>query len=159
MNRFVSSLGTIFEWATNDLSLKLNVLKEHERLDPVNYHSIQSMITYEVESGRILSRDTPFFLPSGKPLPNGSRTLLRLHRALAFISAFLSEMRTAPDDASSASIAWAAYSATMARFHLWPVRYTYDIIMKVRFDTICLFFSQNSCCSQVDSSKSTRSYQ
>jgi hypothetical protein len=102
----------------------LNVLKEHERLDPVNYHSIQSMISYEIESGRIQTRDTPLFLPSGKPLPNGSRTLLRLHRALAFIGAFLSEMRNAPDDASSASIAWNAYSATMARFHLWPVRYT-----------------------------------
>ncbi|CAF1582971.1 unnamed protein product [Adineta ricciae] len=128
---FVSSLGTIFEWATNDLSLKLNVLKEHERLDPVNYHSIQSMIAYEVESGRVLSRDTPVFLPSGKPLPNGSRTLLRLHRALAFISAFLSEMRTASDDASSASIAWSAYSATMARFHSWPVRYTIHAALKL----------------------------
>jgi hypothetical protein len=82
------------------------------------------MLLYEIESGRIRTRDTSLFLPSGKPLPNGCRTLLRLHRALAFISVFLSEMRTAPNDASSASIAWSAYSATLARFHLWPVRYT-----------------------------------
>lgn len=94
------------------------------RLDPVNYHTIQSMIAYEIESGRVQNRDTSALLPSGKPLPNGCRTLLRLHRALAFIAAFLSEMRNAPDDASSATIAWNAYSATMARFHLWPVRYT-----------------------------------
>ena len=57
-----------------------------------------------------------YYFRSGKPLPNGCRTLLRLHRALAFISAFLNEMRTAPDDASSASIASNAYSATLARF-------------------------------------------
>lgn len=121
---FVASLGSVFEWAIKDLTNKLLVLKEHQRLDPINYRSIQSMISYEVESGRVKTRDTPMFLPTGKPLPNGCRTLLRLHRALAFISSFLTEMRTAPDDASSASIAWNAYSTTMARFHSWPVRHT-----------------------------------
>lgn len=121
---FVASLGSVFEWAIKDLANKLLVLKEHQRLDPVNYHSIQSMIDYEVQSGRVKSRDTSIVLPNGKPLPNGCRTLLRLHRALAFISSFLTEMRVAPDDASSATIAWNAYSATMAKFHSWPVRHT-----------------------------------
>ena len=41
---FVASLGTVFEWATKDLSNKLVIFKEHQRLDPVNYQSIQSMI-------------------------------------------------------------------------------------------------------------------
>ena len=121
---FVSSLGAVFEWATRDLAFKLVILKEHQRLDPVHYRSIQSMIDYEIESGRVLNKDTAFFIQPGKPLPNGCRTLLRLHRALSFISAFLSEMRSAPDDASSASIAWNAYSLTMAKFHSWPVRHT-----------------------------------
>jgi hypothetical protein len=129
---FVASLGAVFEWATKDLSNKLVIFKEHQRLDPVNYQSIQSMILYEIESGRIQSRDTSLLLPNGKPLPNGCRTLLRLHRALAFIAAFLSKMRTAPDDASSASIAWNAYSATLARFHLWPVRYTYEDFLSIK---------------------------
>jgi len=83
------------------------------------------MIKYEIESGRVLTKDTSLFIQPGKPLPNGCRTLLRLHRALAFISAFLSEMRLASDDASSASIAWNAYSVTLAKFHSWPVRHTY----------------------------------
>jgi hypothetical protein len=82
------------------------------------------MISYEVKSGRLKTKDTSLFIEPGKPLPNGSRTLLRLHRALAFIAAFLSKMRTAPDDASSAKIAWNAYLATLARFHSWPVRHT-----------------------------------
>ncbi|CAF1176881.1 unnamed protein product [Rotaria sordida] len=128
---FVCSLGTIFEWATRDLSGKLMILREHLRLDPINYESIQSMIVYEIESGRIQSRDTEIFIQPGKPLHNGCRTLLRLHRALAFLSAFLSQMRTAPDDASSATIACNAYSATMAQFHSWPVKYTIMAAIKL----------------------------
>ncbi len=123
---FVASLGTVFEWATRDLSFKLLILKEHQRLDPINYETIQSMILYEIKSGRVQTKDTSLFIEPGKPLPNGCRTLLRLHRALAFISAFLSEMRTAPNDASSATIAWNAYSATLGRFHSWPVKHTYE---------------------------------
>jgi hypothetical protein len=124
---FVSSLGAVFEWAIKDLNQKLIILTEHQNLDPVNYHSIQSMIDYEVKIERVKTKETTLLLPSGKPLPNGCRTLLRLHRALAFISSFLSEMRLAPDDASSASIAWNAYSSTLGQFHTWPVRYTYDL--------------------------------
>jgi len=121
---FVASLGTVFEWAIKDLNNKLIILTEHQKLDPINYHSIQSMIDYEVNSERVRTKDTTLVLPSGKPLPNGCRTLLRLHRALAFISSFLSQMSMAPDDASSASIAWNAYSATLGHFHSWPVKHT-----------------------------------
>lgn len=128
---FVASLGAVFEWATRDLSLKLVVLRDHIGYDAMNYHSIQSMITYEIESGRILSKDTDLPTSSGKPLPNGCRTLLRLHRALAFIAAFLTEMRTASNDASSATIAWNAYSITMARFHSWPVKHTVRAALKL----------------------------
>lgn len=117
-------MGSVFEWATKDLSNKLAILREHQRLDPVNYETIQSMIAYEIESGRIQSRDTNVFIQPGKPLQNGCRTLLRLHRALAFLSAFLNEMRHASEDASSSTIACNAYTATMAQFHSWPIRYT-----------------------------------
>jgi hypothetical protein len=123
---FVASLGAVFEWAIKDLNNKLIILKEHQHIDPINYQSIQSMIDYEVKSERVNTKDTTKFLPSGKPLPNGCRTLLRLHRALAFISSFLSQMRLASDDASSASIAWNAYSSTLGQFHAWPVRHTYE---------------------------------
>jgi len=128
---FVASLGTIFEWATRDLSFKLLILKEHQHLDPINYESIQSMISYEIESGRVLTKDTSLFIQHDKRLPNGCRTLLRLHRALAFISAFLSEMRLAPDDSSSASIAWNAYLPTLGRFHSWPVKHTVRVAIKL----------------------------
>ncbi|CAM4760957.1 unnamed protein product [Rotaria magnacalcarata] len=67
---FVCSLGAVFEWATKDLSNKLIVLKEHQRFDPMNYETIQSMILYEIESGRIQSRDTTLFSQTGKPLQN-----------------------------------------------------------------------------------------
>jgi hypothetical protein len=97
------------------------------------------MIDYEVKTERVRTKDTTLFLPSGKPLPNGCRTLLRLHRALAFISSFLSQMRIAPDDASSASIAWNAYSATLGHFHSWPVRHTYEQFILSNF-YIMFFF-------------------
>jgi hypothetical protein len=84
------------------------------------------MVDYEVKSGRVKSKETTLFIQPGKPLPNGCRTLLRLHRALSFISSFLSQMRIASDDASSASIAWNAYSSTLGHFHSWPVRHTYE---------------------------------
>jgi hypothetical protein len=90
------------------------------------------MISHEIESGRIQTKDTSLFIQPGKPLPNGCRTLLRLHRALDFISAFLTEMRTAPDDASSATIAWNAYTATLGRFHAWPVKHTYEKIFSMK---------------------------
>lgn len=121
---FVASLGAVFEWTIKDLNHKLIILKEHQRLDPVNYHSIQSMIDYEVRSGRVQSKETSIMLAPGKPLFNGCRTLLRLHRALGFISSFLNQMRIATDDASSASIAWNAYSTTLGQFNSWPVRHT-----------------------------------
>ncbi|CAF0830281.1 unnamed protein product [Rotaria sordida] len=121
---FVCSLGPVFEWAIKDLNNKLIILKEYQHIDPINYESIQSMIDYEVKIERIKTRETTIHTKSGKTLPNGCRTLLRLHRALAFISSFLSEMRTASDDASSASIAWNAYSSTLGNFHSWPVRQT-----------------------------------
>lgn len=121
---FVASLGAVFEWAIKDLNQKLIILREHQRLDPIHYHSIQSMVEYEVQSGRVQHKETSIMISSGKPLHNGCRTLLRLHRALAFISSFLSEMRVATDEASSASIAWNAYSSTLGQFHSWPVRHT-----------------------------------
>lgn len=130
---FVASLGTIFQWAIRDLSNKLLVLKEHLRVDPVNYRTIQSMIEFEVKSGRTKNRDTSMLLPDGKALPNGSRTLLRLHRALAFISLFLSQMRIAPDDASSADIACNCYSMTMARYHTWIAKKTYVSLINIFF--------------------------
>lgn len=122
---FVASLGAVFEWAIKDLSQKLVILQEYQHIDPVNYDSIQSMIDFEVKSERIKTRDTNIQLKSGKYLPNGCRTLLRLHRALGFIATFLSQMRTAPEDSSSATIAWNAYSATLGHFHSWAVRHTY----------------------------------
>jgi hypothetical protein len=132
---FVASLGTVFGWAIKDLNNKLTILTEYQNIDPINYYSIQSMIDYEVKTERIKTKDTTIILSSGKPLPNGCRTLLRLHRSLAFISSFLSQMRSAQDDASSASIAWNAYSSTLGHFHSWPIRHTYEYkTFKVLFE-------------------------
>ena len=129
---FIASLGPVFEWVIKDINNKLIILDEHQCLDPVNYESIQSMIDYEVKTQRIRNKETTVRFKSGKLLPNGCRTLLRLHRSLGFISSFLNQIRIAPDDASSASIAWNAYSSTLGHYHSWPVKHTYEDLILLR---------------------------
>ena len=53
---------------------------------------------------------------------SASRTLLRLHRALAFITALVQGMAVAPEADSSTTVASAAYSETLSRHHAWLIR-------------------------------------
>ena len=53
---------------------------------------------------------------------SGSRTLLRLHRALAFTSSFMRKLSTATDGDASGTLASEAYSSTLANFHPWLIR-------------------------------------
>lgn len=68
-------------------------------------------------------------LPSNWPdhsLPNGSRTLLRLHRALAFITRLFGDMAATPSPAgkeeSFSTVTARAYDETLAGYHTWIVR-------------------------------------
>lgn len=54
--------------------------------------------------------------------PSGARTLLRLHRALEFISQFLHEVTKIEDDASTTPSARNAYGRTLSKFHPWYIR-------------------------------------
>ena len=55
-------------------------------------------------------------------LPSGSRTLLRLHRALEFISLFLTKLQTVSDDERLTGVATEAYDTTLSKYHLWIIR-------------------------------------
>ncbi|CAF1010606.1 unnamed protein product [Didymodactylos carnosus] len=132
---FVSSLGVVFDFATKDLRNKLLILEEHLKIDPTNYETIQKMVDYEVRTGRCRTKELLTKMEAGKPLPNGCRTLLRLHRALGFIKLFLSEMRLAPTDASSAKIAWNAYTSTLGRYHAWIIQQTIHAAIKLTIPT------------------------
>ena len=56
--------------------------------------------------------------------PSGSRTLLRLHRALEYIIAFLHKLddMQGPDLCSVQSVE--AYEATLMKYHPWVVQVT-----------------------------------
>ena len=78
------------------------------------------MIRYEVEYGLTTFRGR---------VPSGSRTLLRLQRALEFILRFIDEMSMSEDDAKSSEIAQNVYKRTLANHHPWLVQKMAGLVM------------------------------
>ena len=54
--------------------------------------------------------------------PSGSRTLLRLHRALEYIVAFLANMEDLEDEAYLSTVSREAYEKTLMKYHPWIVQ-------------------------------------
>ena len=54
--------------------------------------------------------------------PSGSRTLLRLHRALEYIIAFLHKLDDIQDSDLCSVISVEAYEATLMKYHPWVVQ-------------------------------------
>ena len=52
----------------------------------------------------------------------GSRTLLRLHRALEFITLFLRQIQNSADDTKLGDIGSTAYLLTLSKHHTWIIR-------------------------------------
>lgn len=55
-------------------------------------------------------------------LARGSRTLLRLHRALEFLAMFVEQVCKSDDTASVAEILRNSYTQTLAKHHSWLIR-------------------------------------
>ncbi|XP_071116231.1 ceramide-1-phosphate transfer protein-like [Haliotis cracherodii] len=112
--RFFKLTGALFGFVARDLEDKIRMLNEHLTADEVHYISVQSMIQYEVD------HDLTKVIKGN--LKSGSRTLLRLHRALEFILAFMSRLRTGDENEKSSVIASEIYNQTLARFNIWILR-------------------------------------
>ncbi|XP_046370512.2 ceramide-1-phosphate transfer protein-like [Haliotis rufescens] len=112
--RFFKLTGALFGFVARDLEDKIRMLNEHLTADEVHYVSVQSMIQYEVD------HDLTKVIKGN--LKSGSRTLLRLHRALEFILAFMSRLRTGDENEKSSVIASEIYNQTLARFNIWILR-------------------------------------
>jgi hypothetical protein len=115
-HRFFHSLGTIFLFVTSDLETKIGLLQgyrdtEKNGCNPA-YLTIQSAIEYETKEN--LLRDTK--------RQSGARTILRLHRALEFLSSLMLNLSKLSDDAETAPAARDAYSDTLAKNHPWTIR-------------------------------------
>ena len=69
------------------------------------------MVNYEITNNLTNAR-----VNNGKT-PSGSRTLLRLHRALEFILGFMREMHTLKQNEGMRRIASDAYKSTLSKYH------------------------------------------
>lgn len=93
---------------------KLEILKQHRKSDVgPHYITVQSMVNYEVSNNITTTKNTP---------PSGSRTLLRLHRALQFIILFMERLPTTEDHERLSHVASASYNETLAKYHGWFIR-------------------------------------
>lgn len=111
---FFDMLGTVFGFITSDVREKIGILQEHRRSESGDkYVIVQSMFEFEIAND-LTQKKTP-------PL-SGSRTLLRLHRALAFTMLFMKKLSESSDNDSSSSMASDAYNQSLANFHPWLIR-------------------------------------
>ena len=77
------------------------------------------MLNYEVEKK----------ITDNKKKASGSRTLLRLHRALEFIAALLLKIKETDNSKKFSNEAQKAYEATLAQHHPWLVKKGVGIAM------------------------------
>ncbi|CAL1532621.1 unnamed protein product [Lymnaea stagnalis] len=112
--------GTIFSFVTSDVEEKIVILRKYRKSEQANkYESIQSMLHFEV------SQD----LTKNKERPSGARTLLRLHRALEFISAFLLKLKESDNNVRFSTAATKAYDDTLAKHHPWLIKKAVHVAM------------------------------
>lgn len=111
---FFDMLGTVFGFITSDVREKIGILQEHRRSQSGDkYVIVQSMFEFEIANDLTQKKTQPL---------SGSRTLLRLHRALAFTMLFMKKLSESSDSDSSSSMASDAYSQSLANFHPWLIR-------------------------------------
>ena len=103
-------------FVTSDLETKIGLLQNYRDAEKGGcnpaYLTIQSTIEYETKEN--LLRDTK--------RQSGARTILRLHRALEFLSSLMLNLSRLTDENETAPAARDAYSNTLAKHHPWTIR-------------------------------------
>ena len=80
-------------------------------MDTTHYEQVGSMMNFEI--GRNKNKKKQLF---------GSRTLLRLHRALDFTKQFLKELVEMEESGKISTMAVDVYKRTLANFHPWLIQ-------------------------------------
>ena len=104
-------LGMIFSFVESDVKDKREILRKLHADDSENYLTVKSMINFEI-------------VPEGKPKNNGSRTLLRLHRALEFIILFVQDIHKSTPESNISELFRISYDKSLAQYHGWFIRKT-----------------------------------
>lgn len=106
-------MGSVFSFVNSDVVEKIGILREYRKSEEAaDYESFEKMIRYEV------ANDTT----NNKKKASGSRTLLRLHRALEFTSRLMHDIRVAEEHDKMSHITKVAYDETLAKHHPWLIR-------------------------------------
>ncbi|XP_002160351.1 ceramide-1-phosphate transfer protein [Hydra vulgaris] len=110
---FFLVLGTVFKFIASDVREKIDILESFQKgKNQEHYTHTEKMIIYEIQ----MNKDDPTI-----PLL-GSRTLLRLHRALKFTYLFLDGLILLNDDDNLSSMAITMYNKSLANHHPWLIR-------------------------------------
>ena len=113
LTHFFDLLGTVFGYINSDINEKVGILQYYRSGEVKEfYRTVKSMMEYEISKDFSVSSDHP----------SGSRTMLRLHRALAFASLFMKRLAEAGLGDKSSTIAYNSYNETLADFHPWLIR-------------------------------------
>jgi len=122
--KFLQLLGTVFGWVGSDVWAKIVVLQKYlDGEEKDKYVNIKVMIDHEVEINLIKTKK--------KDDPSGTRTLLRLHRALEYIILFLHKLEEIKDDDLCSVINIQAYEVTLMKYHPWVVQKAAKLAMKL----------------------------
>ncbi|RWS29701.1 ceramide-1-phosphate transfer protein-like protein [Leptotrombidium deliense] len=121
LRRFFELLGAVFGFVAKDVDNKIEILKGYRNDEQIksHYETIQSMFDYE--SSNNLLKDSK--------RPSGSRTLLRLHRALEFIMMFMSELSKLENNSATGGVARDCYKKSLAKYHPWYIQKTASVAM------------------------------
>ncbi|GFO36066.1 glycolipid transfer protein domain-containing protein 1 [Plakobranchus ocellatus] len=112
--------GTVFSFVTSDVEEKIGILRDYRKSEHAEqYKTIQSMLAYEVSSETVKK----------KKHNSGSRTLLRLHRALEFITEFLLKLRESDNHIKFSNVVTKAYDDTLAKHHPWLIKKAVHVAM------------------------------
>ncbi|XP_045604388.1 ceramide-1-phosphate transfer protein isoform X2 [Procambarus clarkii] len=120
MNKFFQIMGPLFQVVSTDVQSKVRLLREYCSGEAVvHYHTLHSMIDYETKHNLLTS----------KAKPSGARTLLRLHRALEFVTEFLVVLVDPTEEGSFGRKVSELYGRTLAKYHGLLIRKTFSGIL------------------------------
>ena len=116
-------MGAVFTFVAKDVESKITILENYHKCPDIGQHyaTLQKMIDYE-RTNNLLEKDL-------EERPSGARTLLRLHRALEFVSLFMMEVGRLDDDKGTSDVARTCYKKTLAKYHPWMIRKAASLAM------------------------------
>ncbi|CAD5209263.1 unnamed protein product [Bursaphelenchus xylophilus] len=117
LSRFFSELGVVFGFVESDVAAKRIILRELIDNNKDEYSTVITMVSTECNDAET-------------PREKGSRTLLRLHRALEFLTLFVKQIYDNEEESTS-EIFRKSYDETLSRHHTWIIRKSVSFASKM----------------------------